>query len=269
VLSIQAWYGYDLPLEERFRLVKQAGFDAVAMRWSNDPGCDADVQQAKLAKQLGLAIDYVHLSYKIPGNLMEESDAGESDANFYLRCVESCAANGIPVIVAHPSDKALSDAGLERYRRIVSLAERLGVTVAIENLRSTAEMEHIAAVLGQIDSPCLGFCFDSGHYNAARSPLPDHVPERFAGRLMAVHLHDNHGLGNAIANDERNGNLDEHLLPFDGHIDWPQTMRNIATVGYQGYVSLEIQSVRYPGVAPEEFLAMARERAMELEKLLL
>ena len=44
---------------------------------------------------------------------------------------------------------------------------------------------------------------------------------------MAIHLHDN--------GDERQ----QHQLPFDGKIDWPAVMKEVAMTGYRGATSLE------------------------------
>jgi sugar phosphate isomerase/epimerase len=263
--SIQVWYGYDdLSLEDRFRLVKQAGFDAVALRWSDEkPGCDADRQQADLACKLGLQIEYVHAPYCAATHFMADSPAGEESLAKYLSCIETCAGCGVPTMVMHPSCEAVSGVGLERFARMIDLAQRLGLTIALENLRRLPEIVQMTALLEQYDAPCLKVCFDSGHYNAAYEPLPDDVPARFAGRLTVLHLHDNHGLGHAVANCD----IDEHLLPFDGDVDWQQTMRRIAAAGYRGPISLESVCRCYPGLAAEEFLAQAFDRAQTLEAL--
>lgn len=53
----------------------------------------------------------------------------------------------------------------------------------------------------------IGVCFDCGHWELIE-PGKLSVLERFADRLIATHIHDNFGA------------MDNHLLPFDGRLDW-------------------------------------------------
>ena len=52
--------------------------------------------------------------------------------------------------------------------------------------------------------------------------------ETVSEHLIATHVHDNRG---------RN---DDHLLPFDGTIDWAGALTAIQKVGYDGPLILEI-----------------------------
>lgn len=36
LITIYSWFGYDLPIKERYRLIKQAGFDGVTIWWDDD-----------------------------------------------------------------------------------------------------------------------------------------------------------------------------------------------------------------------------------------
>jgi sugar phosphate isomerase/epimerase len=47
-------------------------------------------------------------------------------------------------------------------------------------------------------------------------------------RIAAVHVHDNHG------------EKDEHLLPFEGGIDWAQTIRDFRSAGGQFPILFEL-----------------------------
>jgi len=35
MITIYDWFGYELPIKERYRLIKEAGFDGVLLWWSN------------------------------------------------------------------------------------------------------------------------------------------------------------------------------------------------------------------------------------------
>ena len=268
MLSIFSWFGYrELSPAESLRLIRQAGFGGVTLWWDGEFDGPAYRQQAALARREGLYVENIHASFGGASDLWEDTEAGAAFAQTLLDCVEDCAEFEIPAMVIHPTYDAgrtgvppVSEIGLRRYDAIVARAESLGVNVAMENLCGPEANARAAYLLDRIDSPRFGFCFDSGHHNARKSFAPEtDLFARFGHRLMALHLHDNDGTG------------DQHRLPFDGNIDWPATMRQIAQSGYQGNLHLEIhRNLHYDGylgIPPEEFLARAYERAVQLEQL--
>jgi sugar phosphate isomerase/epimerase len=56
-------------------------------------------------------------------------------------------------------------------------------------------------------------CFDTGHANMARSLHRGF--ETLREYIVSTHVHDNRG------------QKDDHLMPFDGEIDWKQTVRDL------------------------------------------
>jgi len=260
MLSIFNWFGYrELTHAEGFRLIRQAGFEGVLLWWDYAEGGEDYRLQPELARREGLYVENMHSNFENANDIWDDTQAGQALYEYYLRCVSDCAAFEIPAMVVHclrrgvamPPDTTL---GFERFKRIVDRAERLGVNVAMENQRTPEQMALAARLLEEIDSPRFGFCFDSGHHNAREKPDID-MPARFGHRLMALHLHDNDGTD------------DQHLLPFDGTTDWPAQMRKIAATGYKGPTTLEVVNEGYLDTPPEEFLALAYERAKRLEAL--
>lgn len=152
------------------------------------------------------------------------------------------------MVVHLPADEhPLQPLGLERLRSLVALAEDRGVQLAFENLRN------LALVLETFSSRCVGFCYDSchhGNYAAGQDLLV-----QYGGRLMAVHLHDNGGVHN------------QHRLPLDGNIDWAEVMGRLARTGYQGATSLEPMNWDYGQLTIRQFLSLAQERAVALDRM--
>jgi len=104
-------------------------------------------------------------------------------------------------------------------------------------------------------SPRLGMCYDSGHGNADKSGGTGiGMLTRFGHKLMALHLHDNNGIN------------DQHLLPFDGTVDWSAIMRRINDTVYTGPTTLEMGG-NYPDMTAEEFIYTAFERAKKLDAM--
>ena len=247
---------------ECFRLAAQAGFDCVLLSWYDKDGQDFRTQP-EFARRAGLQIENIHTPFKIVNGIWEDTAAGQAVFDICLRCVDDCAAYEIPAMVVHPSFgfenlPPRNELGLDRFKRIVDRAEGLGVNVAMENMLRPEGIARAAWLLESIDSPRFGLCYDSGHQHARFVQTPDtDLLARFGHRLMALHLHDN------------NGTKDQHLLPFDGTIDWPAQMKAIAETGYRGPLSLEVEA-RPPyeeGAGLEEFLARAYERVKRLEAL--
>lgn len=124
-----------------------------------------------------------------------------------------------------PAPPPPSPLGIDRLRRVEAAAERRGVVLALENLRHAA---HLHAALSALTGPFTRFCYDSGHHFGWGKGEP--YLERYGSRLAALHLHDN------------DGTRDQHLLPFDGAVDWPALMARLAATGYDGALTLEVQA---------------------------
>jgi sugar phosphate isomerase/epimerase len=104
-------------------------------------------------------------------------------------------------------DERLWDATFSSLEHLSLFARHRGVTMALENtpgeMATPANLKHF---LERTRLASVKLCFDSGHAN-----LDGDVPtalETARDLLVTTHLHDNRG--------ER----DDHLLPYEGTIDW-------------------------------------------------
>ena len=59
-LGIFAWFGYELPLRESFRLIRAAGFDRVMLWWGEYEGDIPLKDQPDRARRMGLEIENAH-----------------------------------------------------------------------------------------------------------------------------------------------------------------------------------------------------------------
>ena len=254
MISCFTWFGYELPVKERIRLIKHAGFDGVMLWWSEEYENYEYRKAPQMARDAGLFVENIHTSFGSINDLWLDNLDGDTLTEFFLQIADDCFDHEIPAMVMHLSRHSpppVSEAGLKRIMKITERAERHGVNVAFENLRDN---KYIEAVLTRINSPHAGFCYDSGHHNCT-APNED-LLQRYGARLLALHLHDNDGTG------------DQHRLPFDGTIDWPATMKLIKQSGYTGAVALESENFGYKDMQPEDFLRLAYERAKRLENML-
>lgn len=247
--------GYDVPFAERYRLIREAGFDSVMLWWSDRFGRGEGYEQdADLARNAGLRIENMHAPVHEQNALSLDDQQGDSVFRGYMKCVEDCRRHRIPAVVIHlPDDRfPLGEIGFGRLRRIVDRAGEYGVVTAFENLRNIG---NLAAVLERFREPHVGFCYDSCHH-ANYAPDRD-LLSACGDRLKALHLQDN------------GGSHSQHRLPFDGQVDWPQVAGKLRSAGYKGAVTLEPMNWDYTHLEIRGFLRLAHERAEKLEKMLL
>lgn len=163
MISIYDWFGYDLSSKERYQFIKEAGFDRVLLWWSEHFGRNDYRNGPQLAREAGLYIENIHAPIHNQNNLWLDNQDGEALVECYLQCIADCAEFEIPTMVVHlPDEDNLHNAlGMDRIKRITEKAEQLEVNVALENVRN---LTNLAAVLEQVDSLRIGFCYDSGHH---------------------------------------------------------------------------------------------------------
>lgn len=247
--------GYDVLFEERYRMIKAAGFDCVMLWWSEKFGRGVGYQKdACFAREAGLQIENMHAPVHLQNALSSDNSDGEDVFKEYLQCVEDCKSYRIPTVVIHlPDDTSpLNTLGFSRLERIVGKAEEYGVSIAFENLRNIRNLSH---VMESFDSENVGYCYDSCHHENYASDT-DLLAE-YGNRLFALHLQDN------------GGRYNQHQLPFDGNVEWEQVMAKIKSTNYAGPVTLEPMNWDYMNMDIEAFLNLAFKKAKRLEPMLL
>jgi len=251
MITIYDWFGYELPIKERYRLIKEAGFDGVLLWWSEYLDRKDYRSGPQTAREAGLVIENIHTPFQVQDNIWLDNLDGEASMDCYLQCVKDCAEFEIPTMVVHlpKDDKPYNGLGLDRMKRIAEKAEELGVNVALENLYNFANLSY---VLEQVDSKRLGFCYDCCHHYRYY-PSYD-LLSMYGSRLMALHLHDYK-------------ETTIHRLPFDGTIDWSAAMKKIFETGYSGPTAIEAMNWSYKDLSAEEFLKEAFDGAKRLEAL--
>ena len=187
MFTIYDWFGYELPIKKRYRLIKEVGFDGVLLWWSEHLNRGEYRKGPQIIREVGLFIENIHTPFQVQDNIWLDNLDGEAAIECYLQCVLDCAEFNIPTMVVHlpDDDKPHNTLGLDRLKRIAEKAERLNVNVALENLNN---YRNLSFILGNVDSKRIGFCYDCcHHYN--------YYPEKallatYGPRMMALHLHD-------------------------------------------------------------------------------
>ena len=264
--GIYTWFGYVLPFEEKLKLIRNAGFDTVCTWWDD---LFAEIDGVKeehfaLAARAGLFLEHTHLPYFGCDALW--FDGGDSDdlQKKYATGVAGAGKSGIGTVVMHPFERTVPAGGslavfMERMRRIGDCAAQNGVRLAVENLTDAAGLKRVLEELWE--NPFVGLCFDTGH-NHVECPNDFSLLQRFSGRVFALHVHDNHGVE------------DEHILPYDGTVNWRAFLPALEDTGFSGSLMLEtcfpvdmramdkdpLHVYTAPDVPPEAYLADAKRR---------
>ena len=127
-------------------------------------------------------------------------------------------------------DLSKFDAAFTSIEHLRIFAKERGAQILLENIPGELSTpQHILSFLDytRLD---LKVCFDTGHAHLAGGVQP--AFRALQERVVAVHVHDNHG------------EKDEHLLPFEGQIDWAQTVRDFRSAGGQFPILFELNAQR-------------------------
>jgi len=233
--------------------IKNAGFDGVFLQWFNKNLDFSQQEQLDLCRKLDLEIPFVHLGYKGINELWSESEQGDALIDDYINDLVICKNNGVDLVVMHLTSKtdapAPNELGVKRLEKLIKYAEKLGIKIAFENTKIFGYLEY---VFDNIKSDNIGICLDVGHCHAH---FDDKFSwDRFKGKIWAVHLHDN------------DKSKDQHLLPFDGTIDWNFYESKLKDLNYTGPITLEsCYRNEYLKMSLEEFYKLSLERAKKLK----
>lgn len=244
---------YDLPLARQIELMQKNGFTR-AFILADAPNFEEAVSACRTA---GIRIENLHSPFRGVNALWENSENGERYFELQMKAIDACAKNGIPTLVEHLSSKLppplVSPIGILRIETLCKHAEENGVVLAFENQRS---LGNLATVLERF--PTAKFCWDVGHEHCFTDNID--FMAIFSGRIAAVHTHDNHAVFDG----------DEHLIPFDGVIDYDLVAQKLAKANYQGALMLELatsESNAYQNTSPEEYYARAGAAARKIANL--
>lgn len=158
---------------------------------------------------------------------------------------------GVPGELAAPDDNDL-DAARRSLEELHAMAAPLGVRIAVEVIPNalSAGATLVRLLEEEVDLPNAGVCLDYGHA-FLMGDLVDAV-ETVSGHLVTTHVHDN------------GGQNDDHLVPFDGAIDWAAAMMATRKIGYDGTLLLELANTDHP----RSVLQKARKARAKLERML-
>ena len=168
---------------------------------------------------------------------------------------------GVPAVPSPGPDVSRDDnnreAAIRSVEEILEMAEPLGVKVALEvmgNELSTAS-DLIDILERSFDGADLGICMDVGHAHIL-GDTADAI-ETTSEYLVTTHIHDNRR------------HSDDHLVPFQGNINWAATIMAFEKIGYDGVLMYEVKAAESPRAVLERAVAARRKlEALMMDSLM-
>ena len=134
------------------------------------------------------------------------------------------------------------DAAMTSLEHLRIYSKEHGAQILIENVpNQLATPERLLQFIQYSRMNDLKLCFDTGHAHMAAGVEP--AFQLLKERIVSTHVNDNHR------------DKDDHLLPYEGGIDWQQTIHDFKTVDGQFPCLFEVRNYS----TPVETLARLRE----------
>ncbi|MCH7557211.1 MAG: sugar phosphate isomerase/epimerase [Planctomycetes bacterium] len=219
---------------DKFKLAKKCGFDGIEASPMKD--LDAARQLGRLARQAGVPIhSIVYGGWGAPFSdpdpkVIEKGLAGMETA---LRSAKALGADTVLLVPAVVKENVSYDQAYKRsqrhIRKLLPLAEELGVVIAVENVWNKFLLSPLefARYVDEFESPWLKAYFDIG--NVILFGYSQDWIRTLGKRIVKIHLKD----------FKRSGYKWTNLL--DGDVNWPQVRRALDETGYDGFLTTELR----------------------------
>lgn len=190
--------------------------------------------------------------YQAHGHMFESFPDFSEDLTTQLieRSVIGSSILGVQWVIFHayprPDDMERT---WQRMDQLLDLTQQYKVGLAIENSSAGHAMPDADALIRLLDrypGQSVGVCWDTGHANINRTFKQGDELRKLGSRLKALHVADNAGRG------------DDHLAPYMGTIDWPDILRALKDIGYQGTFNFECHNQAIRIMDPDLRLASIR-----------
>ena len=126
----------------------------------------------------------------------------------------------------------LYDLNLDFVRRLLPLAKRNDVYIAIENLPFFEPKDFFSpngtlTFINELNDDHVVMCLDTGHFNMFREEKIYEFLLKGKDKVKCLHIHDN------------NGYSDAHQVPHLGSFDWESFLKGLKAINFEGILSSE------------------------------
>ena len=231
----------EISIEEKFRMLKDLGFDGVEMDSPNELN-NAEIIAArdKTGLEIPGVINSVH--WKSPMSHPDEKVRKECFDSM-VTALRDCKEYGGTTVLLVPgvvnADISYEDAYLrsqQEIRKLLPYAEETGVKIAIENVWNNFLISPLEAAryLDEINSPMVGWYFDVG--NIIRYGWPEHWISALNRRILKLDIKE------YSREKQRNEGVWKgfEVELTEGDCNWPVVNQALEKIGYSGWASAEV-----------------------------
>jgi L-ribulose-5-phosphate 3-epimerase len=248
--------GNNLSYADRFRLVRDAGFEVVQALTEPDPRKAEDMKQAADAARIRIdsVMNVDHWQYPLSSSdaaVVEQSLHGMRTSLHNARLWGADVVLLVPAVVnPQTSYRDAWSRSQAQIRKLIPLAQELNVVIAIEEVwnRFLLSPLEMAQYIDEFHSPWVRAWFDVG--NVVLYGYPQDWIRALGKRIVKVHLKDFKRTENGYA----------WVNLGEGDVDWPAVRQAFTDIGYGGCVIAELE----PG--DEAYL---RDVSRRIDRLLL
>ncbi len=231
----------EISIEEKFRLLKDLGFDGVEMDSPNEmDNREIVAARDKTGLEIPGVINSVH--WKSPLS-SPDPEVRKECFDSMITALKDCREYGGTTVLLVPgvvnADISYEDAYIrsqQEIRNLVPYAEETGIKIAIENVWNNFLISPLEAAryVDEINSPMVGWYFDIG--NIVRYGWPEHWIRTLNRRILKLDVKEysrekqrNEGVGKGF---------DVELT--EGDCNWPVVNLALEDIGYEGWASAEV-----------------------------
>jgi len=223
-----------LPDAEKLKLAKKCGFDGIEGSPMDD--LDAARRLGRLARQAGVPIhSIVYGGWDAPFSDPDPKviEKGLAEMETALRSAKALGAETVLLVPAVVKENVSYEQAYKRsqrhIRKLLPLAEELGVVIAVENVWNKFLLSPLefARYVDEFESPWLKAYFDIG--NVILFGYSQDWIRTLGKRTVKIHLKD----------FKRSGYKWTNLL--DGDVNWPQVRRALDEISYDGFLTTELR----------------------------
>lgn len=233
----------DIPLLDKFKLVKDLGFDGIEFNAPLDiPIKDLLDAKAKTGVELPTVVNKDHwskpLSHPDPKVRQECIDSVTKS----LKEVRELGGDTVLVVPGVVNEtvsyEQAYNTALESIRKLIPAVEKTGMYIGLENVWNNFILSPVEArrFVDEINHPLIGWYFDAG--NILRYGWPEHWIETLNSRIVKIHIKE-------FSRDAMNKKglwegFKVELL--EGDNNWPVVMKAVKKINYTGeWITAEVE----------------------------
>lgn len=222
----------NMPLKDRLKLAKDVGFDGIEIPPMDEKQAD---EIRAIADDVGIELhSIIYGGWHAPLSSADEKivEAGLKGIERALHTAKRVGADAVLLVPGIVDARTRYIECYERtqrnIKRILPLAEELGITIAVENVWNNFLLSPIefARYVDEFNSERLRAYFDVG--NVVKFGFPEDWIRTLGKRIVKVHLKD----------FKRDTN--KFVMLLEGDVNWEAVRQALIEVGYRGYLTAEL-----------------------------